>query len=316
MRTAATAKRWWDVPRTRWLAAVGALLLLVAVGFAAMQFLGKDAADRPVVAVLPFKSLDRRDESLVAGMWEDTRQAIGRNPQLLVLGPNTAEEIAEKGSGTAKKLADYLVEASVRSIGDRIRVSANLVRTDDGAEIWNKSFDRKLDDVFALQSEIAGEIEGHIRGRLARRGGKQHEHIATSGEVYALYSDARAKIRKRQTGRYGEAHKQLEQVVRMDPNFAPGWATLAVVKGLGFDSPTPTSSGEANARRAIALAPNLAAGHAALGFALRKGPAAEASLRRAIDLDPGDIEAIHWLANSMDPVGHREERLRLYSRVA
>ena len=300
--------RWWQVPQARWLAAAGVLLLVLAV-FLVPKFMGGEAK-RPVVAVLPFESLDNRDESLVAGIWEDTRAAIGRNPQLLVLGPNTAEEIAREGSGTARKLADYLVEASIRSVGDRIRVSANLVRTEDGSELWNKNFDRRLDDVFALQSEIAGEIEGHIRGRLAKRGGVLPENIATSGEVYALYSDARMKIRKRQGAKYAEARKQLDQVVRMDPNFAPGWATLAVIKQFDSDR-----TAQADARRAISLAPNLAAAHAALGFTLQTGPAAQAALRRALELDPNDIEAIHWLANSMDPETQRDERLRLYSKV-
>ena len=308
------AARWWAVPRARWIAAAGVLLLLMAA-LIGMRFIDGGETGRPRVAVLPFKSLDSRDESLVAGIWEDTRQAIGRNPQLLVLGPNTAEEIAEKGGGAARKVADYLVEASVRSTGDRIRVSANLVRTKDGSELWSKNFDRRLDDVFALQSEIAGEIEGHIRGRLAERGGKQPENIATSGEVYALYSDARTKIRKRQIGKYGEARKQLEQVVRMDPNFAPGWATLAVVKAIAFETSTPTSTAEADARRAIALAPNLAAGHAALGLIHREGPAAQASLKRALALDPNDIEALNWLAGSLDEETQRDEKLRLYNKV-
>lgn len=303
----------WKSARTRWLAAVGVLILAVAA-FVGMRIVIDGDTARPRVAVLPFKSLDQRDASLVAGIWEDTRQAMSRNPQLLVLGPNTAEEIANKGSDAAAKVADYLVEANVRSVGNRVRVSANLVRTKDGAEVWSKSFDRQLDDVFALQSEIAGEIEGHIRGRLAARGGVQPENIATSGEVYALYSDARAKIRNRQIDKYAEAHQQLEQVVRMDPNFAPGWATLAVAKAFGVDSSTSTGDGEADARRAIALAPNLAAGHAALGFILGQSPAAQAALRRAVALDANDIEAVHWLANSLDN-RQLDEKLELYSKV-
>ena len=310
----ADATRWWSAPRARWIAAAGSLLILLAA-FVALRFVAGGETGRPRVAVLPFESLDPRDASLVAGIWDDTRQAIGRNPQLLVLGPNTAEEIAEKGGGAARKVADYLVEARVRSTGGRIRVSASLVRTADGSQLWSQNFDRRLDDVFALQSEIAGEIEGHIRGRLAERGGKQPASIATTGEVYALYSDARTKIRKRQMGRYAEARKQLEQVVRMDPNFAPGWATLAVIKSFGTDQLTPTSSAEADARRAIALAPNLAAGHAALGLIQREGPAAQASLKRALVLDPNDIEAIHWLAGSLDDATQRDEILRLYDKV-
>jgi TolB-like protein/Flp pilus assembly protein TadD len=306
---------WWKSPRGRVAAAIGALLLLVAAAVLLAPMLRGDGEKRPVVAVLPFETLGKGDEGLVAGMWEDTRQAIGRNPQLLVLGPNSAEEIAKKDIKAAAKVADYLVEANVRSSGDRIRVSANLVRTDDGSELWSKSFDRKLDDVFALQTEIAGEIEGHIRGRLAERGGKRPENIATTGEVYALYSAARAQIRKRQMGRYRDALNQLVQVVEKDPNFAPGWATLAVAKNF-TSTGTSTSSPEADARRAIALAPNLAAGHAALGLALGDSPAAQASLRRALELDPNDFEALHWLANTLDERTQFKEKFELYSKVA
>ena len=296
-------------------AAAAGLLLLLGALWLLPRWMSPSDGERPVVAVLPFESLDRRDESLVAGIWEDTRQAIGRNPQLLVLGPNTAQQLAEKGPAASSKAADYLVQASVRSVGDRVRVNTNLVRTEDGAQLWSENFDRRLDDVFALQSEIASEIEGRIRGRLARGGGVRPENIATSGEVYALYSDARAKIRKRQGHHYEDAAKQLEQVVRMDPNFAPGWATLAVIKHFGVHGrERDRRSPESDARRAITLAPNLAAAHAALGFVLGQGPAAQSSLRRALALDPNDIEALNWLANSLDQ-DQVDEKLRLYSEI-
>ena len=306
----------WRKPKYLAMAAVALLVLFAAILIP--RFLPGGTTERPTVAVLPFESVSKDESGLAAGMWEDTRQAISRNPQLLVLGPNSSEEIAAKGRETARKLSDYLVEAKVRTAGDRIRVSAILIRTKDDAEIWSKSFDRQLNDVFALQSEIAGEIEGHIRGRLASRGGKMPENIATSGEVYALYSDARAKIRSRIFREYPKAKAQLEEVVKRDPNFAPGWATLAVIHKLAVGSPfikgTTPKSAEDMARRSVALAPNLAAGHAALGFALESGPSAEAALRRAIELDPNDIEALNWLANSLDR-SRVEERLEIYDRI-
>lgn len=311
-------ERWWERPRTRWSAIAAALLLLIAAGLLVFrgELFGAGDSERPIVAVLPFESLDQRDASLVSGIWEDTRQALSRNPQLLVLGPNTSEHLGGDPKA-ANRAADYLVEASVRSAGDRVRVTANLVRTDDGAQMWSESFDRRLDDIFELQQQIAGEIEGRIRGRLAKRGGTLPEHIATSGEVYALYADARAKIRNRHMDKYKEAYEQLREVVRRDPNFAPGWATLAVVKGfeiLGRQS--SRSEAEADARRAISLAPNLAAGYAALGLALgREGPAAKAALERALELDPNDIEAMNWLANALSQEGNDDATLKLYDRI-
>lgn len=318
---ASTATPRRAIPRARWIAVAGAVLLLLIAGFAALRWFDSGEPDRPRVAVLPFQSLDKSNASLVAGIWEDTRQAIGRNPQLLVLGPNTAEEIAAKGSGSARKLADYLVEASVRTSGKRVRVNANLVRTRDGTELWNKSFERELDDVFTLQSEIAGEIEGYIRGRLAQRGGVKPENIVTSGEVYALYSEARSTLRRRDSLRYEEARAQLSQVVKMDPNFAPGWAALSIAVQVFSPSVSQMklhySPGQAemHARRAIALAPNLAAGYSALGLALMKGPAAEASLKRAIALDPGDSESLDRLATLYLHKDEPKRALQLYSRA-
>jgi adenylate cyclase len=309
---------WEQLRPYRWWAAA-ALVVLLAMGawLLATRLSGDER--KPVLAVLPFRSLDARDQSLVAGIWEDTRTTIGRNPQLVVLGPNSSEQIAEKGESAARKAADYVLEASVRTAGDRIRVSANLVRTRDGEQLWSQDFDRKLDDVFALQSAIAREIEGRIRGRLAEKGGKLPEHIATSGEVYALYSDARAKVRKRDVNLYSSAREQLEQVVRMDPNFAPGWATLSELHGMllpsqkGFSTANPA---EAYARKAIDLAPNLAAGHAALAFALnRKGPVARSELERAIELDPNDYEALNWLGGMLSDEGRKKDAIAIFDRA-
>ncbi|HET9811896.1 MAG TPA: TIR domain-containing protein [Sphingomicrobium sp.] len=299
--------RWWIA------AAVAAIIAAAAISFV----LTRPSNDqKPVLAVLPFESLDSRDASLVAGMWEDTRQALGRNPQLLVLGPNSSEELAKKDSGAARKAADYLLNASIRRAGDRIRVSTNLTRTNDGTQIWSDSFERKLDDVFALESQIASEIEGRIRGRLAKGGGVKPENIATSGEVYALYNDARVKVRTLKYDAVTEAYDELRQIVKMDPNFAPAWATLAVAKQFGVNKRIdPNDTAEADARRAIALAPNLAAGHAALGLILGEGPASESELRRAIELDPGDVEALQWLADSLDPQTRSNDILTLYSKI-
>jgi hypothetical protein len=209
-----------------------------------------------------------------------------------------------------------VLEASVRSVGDRIRVSTQLLRTKDGEQVWSQDFDRKLDDVFALQSEIASDIEGRIRGRLAEKGGVMPQHIATSGDLYALYSDARAKIRKRDGELLPVARQELQQVTKADPNFAPAWAAMSQI-----DRMIPPSQKNWDlsdhaieyARRAIDLAPNLAAGHAALALALDlKGPVARAEIERAVQLDPNDFEALTWLGN-MEP--NKRDAVEAYSRA-
>jgi len=311
--------RWWGrLGAHRWAMAAVAVLI-VAAGVYLYAFGTAGEREKPVLAVLPFRSLDAQDESLVAGIWEDTRTAIGQNPQLVVLGPNTAEALARKDEEAGRRAADYLLQASVRTSGDRIRVSADLVRTKDGQQLWSQDFDRKLDDVFALQSEIASAIEGRIRGRLAEKGGTVPEHIATSGDVYALYSDARAKVRKRDYGPEAKAGRdQLLRVVKMDPNFAPGWATLAIADRMALPSQKDwqtTDNSEAYARKALDLAPNLAAAHSALAFALNlKGPVALAELQRAVELDPSDFEAWNWLGGALHDLGRTTEQIAAVRR--
>ena len=309
----------WQRLQSYRLSIVALLALVVAAGVYLYAFRTPGEQRKPVLAVLPFRSLDPQDASLVSGIWEDTRTAIGRNPQLIVLGPNTTEQLASKGEGAAKKAADYILEASVRSSADRVRVTADLVRTRDGEQVWSQDFDRKLDDIFALQSEIAGEIEGRIRGRLAEKGGITPEHIATTGEVYALYSDARAKLRKRDNSLYPSAIRELDEVTRKDPNFAPGWATYSVLMQLALPSQRnyrAFQGAEAFARKAIELAPNLAEGHAALAFALGlQGPVARAEIERAVELDPNDYQSILWLGNMKVRAGDKNGAIADYLKA-
>lgn len=319
--SASRRPRLWDRVALSW-PFVALIPLLVAAGIYLRAFGVPWERHKPVLAVLPFKSLNPRDDVLVAGIWEDTRTAVGRNPQLTVLGPNSAQNLADNGEVAARKAADYLLEASVRTDGDRIRVSTELIRSEDGEQLWSQNFDRKLGDVFALQLEIASEIEGHIRGRLAKKGGKVPEHIATSGEVYALYSDARVRLRSRGLTEEALALHELEQIVKLDPNFAPAWASLArVLKQLPpqrlTNSDVSPGNSEAYARKAIELAPNLGAAHLALATVLDlKGPVATAEVERAVELDPNDYEAFNALGSVYEQAGDRKSALEAFTRAS
>lgn len=312
-------------PRRRRLILGGfALALLAVFAFVGFRMLWPAAQGPTTVAVLPFKTLSAGDESLAYGLWEDTRQALSRNPQLRVIGRQTAEALGREGLDPREYRArldiGYLLDGTVRRAGDRVRVSVNLVRTDDAAQIWSETLEGKLDDIFKLQQQIAGEIEGRIRGRLAKDGGVMPENIATSGAVYLLFNEARATVRNRDYANFESAHAKLTRAVEMDPNFAPGWAALAVAERfLPRRAVVSTKTGreaEGYARRAITLAPNLAAGHTALGIALPANDrAAEAALRRAIQLDPNDIETLNWLAIVEINHGRLHEALKLYARA-
>ena len=326
VKKAVVASPWWTASRIRWVAAAG-VFFLVIIAVVGMRFInsGGGGTERPVVAVLPFESLDKRDASLVAGIWEDTRQAVGRNPQLTVIGRKSAEVMAREELDPRQYRSrfgvDYLLEGNIRRAGDQIRFSVNLVRTRDGAQVWSESFDRQLQDVFALQAEIAEEIEGRVRGRLAHGGGRVAEHISTRPEVYALYNDARAIVRRIDVPNMATATRLLRRAIELDSNYAPAYATLALAQYYSIPAarelrPEWQRGLERDARRAIAIAPNLAIGHRALGIVLRAGPEAEAAIRRSVELDPNDPDSLSWLAFVEQGKGRTDAAFKLYNRAA
>lgn len=304
-------------------AAVALLLIVAGALVFAPRLLATD--EPPIVAVLPFASMTASDDNFVNGIWEDTRQALSRNPQLTVIGRNSLQAMARDDLSPRQYRSrygvDYLLDGSIRHSGDKLRFSVNLVRTRDGAQIWSESFDRQLEDVFALQAEIAREIEGRIRGRLAPGGGRLAEQIATSPQVYALYNDARAIVRKRDSPNMPTATRLLRRAIELDPNYAPAHATLALADRYTLPTarevrPDQRLGPTHNARRAIALAPNLAIGHAALGRVLPPGPEAEAAIRRAVQIDPNDADSLAWLASVESAKGRTDAALELFVKAA
>src|SRR4051794_6633795 len=99
----------------------------------------------------------------------------------------------------------------------------SLTRASDGLAIWQQAFQGRLGDPFGLQEAVAGAIEGRLRGRLARGGGRRADQIATSPEVYSLYSEGRSLLRERSTESARRAQLLLRRAIALDPNYAPAW---------------------------------------------------------------------------------------------
>ena len=305
------------------MAIAAAFLILLAGSFAGWWLLSPAKAQGPqTLAVLPFRALNPADANLVDAIWDDTRGAIGRNPNLRVLGRQAMEALAKKDLQPAdyrKKVgADYLLDGSVEHVGDRIEMKLDLVRTSDGAEVWSDRIGGKLDDVFAFQQRVASEVEGRIRGRVAPGGGVTSKNIATTGEVYALYAEARAKIRKRDFEDVREGGTLLRKALAIDPNYAPAWAELGVATFWGRQNKT-ADEGAAEAepiiRHALELAPNLARAHATLALVRMLSPETEGEIRKAVALDPSDGEAWMWLGNVFLGQNRMKPALEAYSRA-
>ena len=286
-------------------AIVAALVLVVGAGVGWWLLSPARASGPKTIAILPFRALNPSDANLVDAIWDDTRGAISHNPNLRVLGRTAVEALARQNLAPMdyrrKVGADYLLDGGVERQGDRVEINVSLVSTTDGSEVWSDRIAGKLDDVFAFQQRIAQEVEGKIRGRLAPENGVKVQNIATGGDVYATYADARAEIRKRDPEAMSRAIGLLKRAISLDPNYAPAWADLGIATVLSRAPGTMVAERQQEAigylKKALSLAPNLAHAHAALAMAQNFPASSEADLKRAVVLDPGDAEAWHWLGN-------------------
>ena len=309
-------------------------LLAFAALFAAVAaialFLLRDTIAPParpagpvLIAVLPFEQ--QNDQGFLAsGLWEHTRAALTRNTSLRVLGRATTSAMVEQKVAPDEYLkrfgVSHLLEGTVRRDGQQVMVSVSLSRTSDGVAIWQKMFRGRMGEPFGLQDAIANGIEGNLRGRLAPEGGRRAEQIATTPEVYGLYSEARTLIAAREREGFPRAEALLRQAVKADPNYAPAWSLLgAAITFNGRKAIADSVRGAeamAAVKRALAFAPNLAQAHATL--AILEGdssPAAERPLRRAVALDPSYAEAWNWLGNSLNSQYRYAEALVAYDRA-
>ena len=315
--------------RSRWrlafvpLAAAAAMVGVSAVGLSGGS-LDKDPARQIVVAVLPFDHQPQGDSFLASGIWEHTRAALTRNGSLRVLGRSTTAAMADRKLSPDQYLrrlgVTHLLEGSVRRSGDDVLISVSLAQTADGVIVWQDMFRGRMHEPLALQDAVANGIEGKLRGRLARDGGRRAEQIVTTPEVYGLYSEARHLIGSRKRPNFRRAEALLREAVATDANYAPAWSLLgAAIYFNGriaiVDSQARTEALR-SVRRALTLAPNLGQAHATL--ALIEGessPAGERALRRAVELDPNYAEAWNWLGNSLNSQHRYREAIGAYQRA-
>ncbi|MBV9548438.1 MAG: hypothetical protein JO256_02045, partial [Alphaproteobacteria bacterium] len=289
--------------------------------------------DGVFVAVLPFENLssDREQEFFSDGMTQEITAALAKVPGLKVIARSSAFQF----KGQARDLhaigralgAGYLVEGSVRKAGDQVRITAQLVRSDDATSLWAESYNRQLTNIFAVQEEIAQAIVGALHVPLGLQGGQRLVSNRTGNlEAYQHYLRARALM----NGLYfDEARKILEAVVVSDPGFAPAWAQLAIAYAL-LPTFTPVirsgpveearrlieaewPKAEKAAREAIRLDPRLSIGHMALAFTLVQRAnyvAADDECRTALSLDGGDPALLHIHGMLLGATGHLAEARR------
>jgi TolB-like protein/tetratricopeptide (TPR) repeat protein len=300
-------------------------------------------ASTSAVAVLPFKNLspDERQELFADGVTEEITSALGRIPNLHVVARTSAfkfKGLNENVQTMAKALhATHLLEGSVRKIDDRIRITAQLVQADNGVQIWSNSYDRQVENTFEIQEEIAQSIAGALRVPLGLTPG---EALVSNRNIdpdsYEQFLRAKRLRQGRGLTELHESIALLEDVTARNPNFAPGWAQLALAyqlvpfipfaqeyetlsieeKRRAADKWLPKS--EAAAKRAIQLDPNLPDGYTALGGTMAfRGRFLEAEelLIKALALDPLSPVTLHYYNILLGAVGRVKESLAIKQQL-
>lgn len=286
----------------------------------------------PSLAVLPFVDMspDGDQEYFSDGITEDLLNAIARIRELKVLARTSG--FAYKGENKdpraigAELGAGYIVEGSVRKDDERLRITAQLIDASDGAHLWSEQYDRDMDDVFAIQTEIAGAIAAELRVPLGLEEGERLVSPTDNLEAYDLYLAGRARMRERGESVL-EAIDLFEAAIARDSNWAPPWAGLAESRSLVPYYPATGDSAvwanslaaaEAAARRALALDPRNASAIVALGNVHRdrwSWDEAEADYLRALTLDPENVEAHQQYAEFLSYIGRRDEAYRAGMRA-
>jgi adenylate cyclase len=294
------------------------------------------------VAVLPFLNLsgDPKEEYFSDGMTEEITSALAKVPNLPVVGRTSAFAFKGKNEdlqviGRALR-ASYLLEGSIRKAGDRVRITAQLIKVETGDHIWADSYDRNLTDIFAVQEDVAKAIAAALQVPLGLKPG---ENLVSNRDIapesYENFLRAEALIRSRNIGTpLTPAIALLEQVVARQPNYAPAWALLAQAYALAPNYDPVYSKGtveqlrrlvaenlpkaEAAARRAIALDPRIPDAYTALGNVQRdRGQEldAEHSFKQALSLDPLNPENLHLYSQFLTQVGLIKEMVAIRERI-
>jgi TolB-like protein len=284
------------------------------------------------IAVMPFTDMSaaRDQEYFCEGMSEEIINALGRVPELKVASYTSSQRFKSKALETAsigRELnVSWLLEGSVRKSGEMVRIAVQLVRASDGFSAWSGRFDRRLDDIFTVQDDIAGMITRTLTPRVARTAEPFVTSTTSKTEAYSLFLEGRYLWNKRPGEVVWQALDRFERAIAIDPDFAPAHAALASVYGtLGaweFGVLPPAEALEkakAAAARALELDPQLAAGRTAVGYTRLhfdwNPDAACSAFDEAIALNPAWVDAHHWHSHALCAAGRFPESLAACRRI-
>ena len=317
------------------------VILVVAVGYFAWdKFLAEPpveststaTAEKASIAVLPFVNMssDPEQDYFSDGISEELLNLLAKIPQFQVAGRTSSfefkgqnDDLREIGSSLG---VDNIIEGSVRKGGDRVRITAQLVKVDDGFHLWSETYDRELTDIFAVQDEIANAVVDQLKVTLL--GGEvpaiDSTPLFTNAEAHNHYLQGLFYMNQVGPQNSSMAAVAFQKAVDLAPDSALAWASLAdaAIRYAGqaqFGMDVALADGREALAKALALdaqVPEVYIVKARLAFShdWDWSTAAEA-IDKALELRPGDVTALRYRANLLDTIGQTDEAITIYREL-
>jgi TolB-like protein len=278
------------------------------------------------IAVLPFDNLSRDPDNafFAEGVQDEILTRLAKVADLKVIARTSTQKFKSAPADlrdVAKQLdVTNILEGSVQKVNDQVRVNVQLVNALTNAHLWAEIYDRKLTDIFAVESDIAKTIADTLQAKLT--GSEKQMMVSQSTNdtaAYELYHKGRSLWERRSGDNIPKAIAFYEQAIARDPNYALAYAGLAKSYILlpfftGADRHEASSKAKDAALKALRLDPKLADAHLALGkvlfFSEIDLAGAMREYKRAIELNPNDATAHHWFGNdTLAALGRFEEAI-------
>ncbi len=303
------------------------LLLVAAMWLTRTRKSPEIALIPPSIAVLPFADLsqDKDQEYFSDGLADELLNSLVKIQGLHVVARTSSFQFKGKNEdlrviGQKLNVATVL-EGSVRKQGQRVRISAQLIQTSDGFHLWSEAYDRDLNDVFAVQEDIARAVAASLRVTLLGEKAAPSRQTA-SVEAYNAYLKGNYFSARPTQENLEKAIAYYERAISLAPGYAPAWAGLSGARSFqagAYGRAQEFSGARAAAERALVLDPNLAGAYVVMGMIKRNydwdWAGAEASYQRALDLEPGNTGTLQGAAGLAATLGRFEEALVLERRV-
>jgi TolB-like protein/Flp pilus assembly protein TadD len=277
------------------------------------------------IAVLPFINMsdDSSNEYFSDGLSEELLNLLAKVRQLQVAARTSSFSMKGKNLhisdiGEILKVA-HVLEGSVRKEGNQVRITAQLIHADDGYHLWSETYDRSLDDIFAIQDEIANEVVQKLKISILGEAPKVRQ---TNPQAYALFLQGRHILNSGNREQSDQALALLEQVVKIDPEYAEAWSELGrsrIIQAWYGLMPEKVAYelGRDAQNRALKIDPTNASALSRLGWLEKSEGNLDQSAKHfqlALELEPGNSAVLGNAAQFLEEIGRLDQAIRLATR--